>query len=126
MPIDPLTAVLTDLQTQQFTAVSAGSPIAAVWTINPPLGTIDVNNGLYIAPGLVTTPQDIIVTATPSTGGPTSFAVIRLQPRVSLTPTSVSLKAGETQNFEATVIGDAANAVTGVVSPTLGSMTSGS
>jgi len=44
--INPTTAVLTDLETQQFTAISAGSPIAAVWTINPAVWNIAANNGL--------------------------------------------------------------------------------
>jgi hypothetical protein len=122
MPITPPTAALTDLQTQQFTS-SAGP---ATWSINPSHGTIDVNNGLYIAPGLVTTAEDIVVTATPAGGGPTSVAVIRLQPRVSIIPASVSLKAGESQQFEATVIGDPNNAVTWVTSPSVGEIQAGS
>ena len=126
MPINPPTAVLTDLQTQQFTATSDRSPVSAVWTINPAVGTIDPHNGLYIAPGLVATAQDIVVTATPATGGPASVGVIRLQPRVAITPTSVSLKAGQTQNFEATVMGDGEKGVIWVVSPSLGTMTAGS
>jgi hypothetical protein len=122
MPINPPTAALTDLQTQQFT-LSTGP---ANWSINPSHGTIDVNNGLYIAPGLVTTAEDIVVTATPAGGGATSVAVVRLQPRVTIIPASVSLKAGESQQFEATVIGDPANAVTWIASPGLGELQAGS
>jgi hypothetical protein len=121
MSITPPTATLTDLQTQQFTA-STG---AATWSINPAHGTIDANNGLYIAPGMVTAAEDVVVTATPAGGGPTSIAVVRLQPRVTVIPTSVSLKAGESQQFEATVVGDPNNAVTWVTSPGLGQMQTG-
>jgi len=122
MPITPPTAALTDLETQQF-SLSTG---AASWSINPSHGTIDVNSGLYIAPGLVTTAEDVVVTATPAGGGPTSIAVVRLQPSVTVIPASVSLKAGESQQFEATVIGDPTNAVTWVTSPGLGLMQAGS
>jgi hypothetical protein len=118
MPITPPTAVLTDLQTEQFTLTTGG----ATWSINPARGVIDSNNGLYIAPGAITTAEDIVVTATPTGGGPTSVAVVRLQPRVTIIPATVTLKAGESQQFEATVIADPNNAVTWLASPNVGEM----
>jgi hypothetical protein len=123
MPIKPPTASLTDLQPLQF---ELDPKVPATWSINPSHGTIDVNNGLYIAPGQVTTAEDIVVTATPQGGGPTSVAVVRLQPRVAIIPASVSLKAGESQHFEATDLGDPAKAVTWVISPGVGEMQAGS
>jgi hypothetical protein len=121
MPITPSTVTLTDLQTQQF-ALSTGS---ATWSISPTHGTIDVNNGLYVAPGIVTAAEDVVVTAMPVGGGVSSLAVIRLQPRMTIIPGNVSLKAGESQQFDVTVIGDPKNAVTWVASPTVGEMQAG-
>jgi hypothetical protein len=121
MPITPPSAVLTDLQTAQFTLTTGG----ATWSINPARGIIDAMNGLYIAPGAITAAEDIVVTAMPTGGGPTSVAVVRLQPRVTIIPASVVLKAGESQQFEATVIGDPNNTVTWLASPNVGAMQAG-
>ena len=121
MPITPPSAVLTDLQTEQFTLTTGG----ATWTISPARGIIDAMNGLYIAPGAITAAEDIVVTAMPTGGGPTSVAVVRLQPRVTIIPASVVLKAGESQQFEATVIGDPNNTVTWLASPNVGEMQAG-
>ena len=121
MPITPPSAVLTDLQTEQFTLTTGG----ATWSINPARGIIDAMNGLYIAPGEITAAEDIVVTAMPAGGGPTSVAVVRLQPRVTIIPASVVLKAGQSQQFEVTVIGDPNNTVTWLASPNVGEMQAG-
>lgn len=122
MPIDPPVATLADLQTKQF---GLDSKVPATWSINPGRGTIDVNGGPYIAPGQITAAEDIIVTAAPHGGAATSVAVVRLQPRVTIIPAKVSLKAGESQRFEATDLGDPTKAVTWVISPGMGEMEAG-
>lgn len=127
MPIQPPAVTLTDQQTQQFTATdAAGNPIPVTWTAAPVgAGTID-GNGLYVAPGIIAAPQDVTVTATPAGGGPASMAVISLRPVVTVLPAKVDLRANERQDFDVTVTGAANNAVTWVVSPTLGTMANGS
>jgi len=62
--ITPSAASISTAQTQQFTAVvSNAATNNVVWSINPPVGTID-QNGLYTAPGLLTVSTKITVTAT--------------------------------------------------------------
>lgn len=125
MPINPPVALLADLQHQDFTLTdAAGNLVGATWSIAPAAGTIDAAHGRYTAPGIVTQPQDVTITATPVAGGAASTALVSLKPAaVAIIPSSVALRATERQQFVAQVIGDPANnAVHWVVAPTLGTM----
>ena len=61
--VSPSSASLTASQSQLFMATVQNSTLGVSWSISPQTGSID-NNGLYIAPSLVTTTQKITVTAT--------------------------------------------------------------
>jgi hypothetical protein len=117
-------AILSDLQHQDFTLTDvAGNAVPGVtWNITPAVGTIDAAHGRYIAPGIVTQPQDITITATVA-GGAASTALVSLKPVVvTIIPSSVTLRATEKQQFIAQVTGDLNNAVHWVVAPSLGTM----
>ena len=105
------------------------SVTGVTWSISPQVGAIDPNSGLYAAPASVTTSQKITVTAT-SVFDPTvtGTASITLQATAAVTitisPTSVSLTDGETQQFTATVTNSTNTAVTWSISPQLGTISS--
>ncbi len=63
--VSPPTASLSNGQQQQFKAAVANATNTAVtWSINPQVGTMDPNAGLYSAPALISGTQTITVTAT--------------------------------------------------------------
>ena len=102
-------------QTLQFTAIVGGTTNTAVtWSLSlyAP-GTIS-SSGLYTAPSSISSTQYIQVTAT-SQADPTKWAgvPVTLQPiAVSVSPASVEVYHGQTQQFTATVVGTTNTAVT--------------
>src|SRR5215472_2845652 len=67
--ISPTAATLTASGTQQFTAtVTNSTSTAVVWSISPPVGSID-QTGLYTAPGIITASSKVTVTATSAADG---------------------------------------------------------
>jgi len=127
--VGPATATLAANQTMQFTAtVTGGSGNTAVtWNVNPNVGSVS-STGLYTAPASITTQQTVTVTATSVADGTktASAAVALLAPvNVTLSPSSATLAANQTQQFTATVTGGSGNtAVTWSVSPSVGSVSS--
>ena len=128
--VSPSSITLNGGQTQQFTATVTGISVSGVtWSINPQVGTIDGNSGLYTAPAPITTSQKVTVTATSVfDAGFTGTASITLQAAAALTmsisPASVSLADGETQQFTATVSNSSNTAVNWTISPQVGTITS--
>ena len=128
--VNPSSVTLNAGQTQQFSAVVTGISVTGVtWSISPEVGAIDPNSGLYIAPASVTTSQRITVTATSIFDSTvTGTASITLQPpvavTVSISPTTVSLIDGQTQQFTATVTNSTNTAVTWSISPQVGTIDS--
>jgi uncharacterized protein (TIGR03437 family) len=128
--VSPSSVTLSGGQTQQFSAAVTGISVTGVtWSISPQVGTIDANGGSYAAPLSITTSQKVTVTATSVFDSTvTGTATITLQPAaavtVSISPTSVSLTDGQTQQFIATVTNATNTAVTWSISPQLGTMTS--
>jgi uncharacterized protein (TIGR03437 family) len=126
--VNPSSVTLNGGQTQQFSAVVTGISVTGVtWGISPQVGTIDPSSGLYAAPASVTTSQKVTVTATSVFDTTiTGSASITLQPpvavAVSISPTSVSLSDGQTQQFTATVTNSTNTAVTWSISPQVGSI----
>ena len=126
--VNPSSVTLSAGQTQQFSAVVSGISVTGVtWSISPQVGTIDPNSGLYTAPASIATSQRITVTATSVFDtSVTGTASITLQApaavAVSISPTSVSLTDGQTQQFTATVTNSANTAVTWSISPALGNI----
>ncbi len=124
--VTPATATLTGGQSQQFTATVSGNQAGVTWSINPRVGSIDPNSGIYIAPSSITASQKITVTATSSVDPTISgTAAITLQPpaaiTVAISPSAASLTAGQTQQFTATVQ-NSTSGVTWSLSPVLGSV----
>ena len=120
--VSPPSATLSAGQTQQFTASVTGSSNTAVtWSISPSAGTISAG-GLYMAPASIASQQTVTVTAT-SQADPTksATATVTLSPTVSVTvaPPSVTLSAGQTQQFTANM------PVTWSISPSVGTISAG-
>jgi hypothetical protein len=127
----PSTIQLRAGQTQQFTAsVTDTGNSAVTWSLSPAAGSISAS-GLYTAPSTISTQQTVAVTAT-SVADPTkkATAAITLLPpaqsvTISVSPTQVSLFAGQSAQFAATVSGTTNTAVTWTRSPAVGTVSSG-
>jgi Bacterial Ig-like domain (group 2) len=127
--ISPQSLSLKGAATQQFTATVSGSPNQTVtWTITPSVGSIS-SSGLYTAPVLVTSVQDIRITAT-SVADPTQAASVfvtlvrSLQVNVTINPQLVQLAPAQQQQFTASSTGGSTSAVTWTITPQLGSISS--
>ena len=124
--VQPSAVGLTANKSQQF-AVAGECVNGAAWSISPDgVGTISPE-GLYTAPNSITTNQTVLVTATGyGTTGPIASATVTLEPPVSisLTPPSVLLTAGQSQQFTATVANTANTGVTWTMSEGDGTLTS--
>jgi hypothetical protein len=133
MPLRPQVQTLSNGQSQQFVLVdAAGAPAALpaggtiAWTLTPAAGAGTITaDGLYTAPDAVTVAAPVAVTATPTGGNPESATVRLVALEVILIPDTVSLREGETQQFNATVPGDPANGVVWNIAPGLGTMVDG-
>ena len=112
----PSTATLNGGQTQQFTATVIGSSNTAVtWSIPAGApGSINAGSGLYTAPATVASQQNVTVTATSQADSTkTATATITLTPvSVTVSPGTVTLFGGQSQQFTATVSGSSNTAVT--------------
>ena len=122
--VTPQSVSLNAGQTQQFTAAVSGTSNPTVtWTLNPAVGTI--SGGLYRSPASVAATQTVTVTAT-SAGGTSALSIVTLVPvTVSVTPQSVSLTAGQTQQFTAAVSGTSNTTVTWTLNPAVGTISGG-
>ena len=122
--VSPAAVTLTSGQTQQFSAVVSGiSQTGVTWSISPQVGSIDPNLGLYTAPASIGVTQKVTVTAT-STFNPTltGTATVTLQgATIQVTPPTVTLSAGQTQQFAAAANGGQPG-VTWSISPQVGSI----
>lgn len=131
--ISPGTATLNGGSTQQFTAtVSNASNTTVTWSVSctaggAACGTIS-STGLYTAPAVVASSTSVTVTATLTADTTKSAsATITLTPiSVSVSPATVSLTGGATQQFSATVNATSNTAVSWSVSCTAGGAACGS
>lgn len=119
--VAPQTAGLSAGQTQQFTTTVTNTTDPAVtWSVSPAgAGTISAT-GLYTAPATVASQQTVTVTATSQADSTkSSSATVTLSAHVSVTvaPPTVSLYAGQTQQFTATIANSINQAVTWTVAP---------
>jgi hypothetical protein len=128
--VGPASATLTASQSQQFTAMVAGSSNMSVsWSINPAVGTI--SNGLYTAPSTIASAQNIVVTATsqadPSKTATATISLTVAPPPVTITlgPANISLTAFQTKQFTATVTGSSNTAVSWSLTPPVGGISNG-
>ena len=123
--VSPGTAAVTLGQTQLFTAVVSLSNTAVTWSVNPAIGSV-TTAGRYSPPTTaVTSPQTVTVTAT-SVADASKFgsATITVNPpvAVSVSPTTTSLYASQTQQFTPSVLWNSNTAVTYAIAPAVGSI----
>lgn len=128
--VTPPSAQLTASQTQTFTAAVSGTANTAVnWSLSPAVGTLSTTGttAVYTAPSTIEQSQTVEVTAT-SMADPTKFAkaLITLVPVVAVTvsPATATLKAGQSQQFVASVTGSTNKSVRWSLSPAVGAISS--
>jgi uncharacterized protein (TIGR03437 family) len=122
--VAPSTITLNPGSVQQFSATGGGAGYA--WSISPSTGSIDAN-GLYTAPSTVSASTTVTVTATSladSSVSGTARITLSATPSIGVTisPTSASLTAGQTQQFTATVTNASSNAVIWSLTPQTGTI----
>lgn len=113
-------------QSATFTATVTGTSNTAVnWSINPSVGTI--TNGVYQAPAVVSGRPTITVTATsaadPAASGTAQVFLVPVA--ITVAPNSVSLAAGKSATFTASVTGSTNTAVAWSLSPLMGTIVNG-
>ena len=123
--VGPANSILGPSQTKQFIAtVTSTDNTAVTWAINPSIGSI-ASDGSYTAPSSISGAQTITITAT-SVADATKFGSVTatIQPvAVAITPASVTLYVGESQQFTPTVTGADNIAVTWTLnSPGVGTL----
>lgn len=123
--VSPGTVSLGARETQQFAvAVSNTSNTGVRWSIFPDTGTI-TQAGLYTAPASFTgTPSVTVSAISLADGSKIGQATVTLVNRVTVVvePATVTLTAGRTQQFTATVSGTANAAVTWTLTPAIGTI----
>jgi hypothetical protein len=125
--VAPTTVSLTPSQSQQFSASLSGTTNPNVtWSMSPNVGSL--GSGLYQAPATINSQQTVTVTAT-SLADPTKTgsATITLVPTVgiALTPSSISLTGGQSNQFNVSIGGVPSTAVTWALAPSVGTITNG-
>jgi hypothetical protein len=128
----PASASLKGGQSTTFTPTVSGTSNTAVsWSLSPQVGTIA--NGVYQAPATIASQQTVTITAA-SAADPskTASASVILQPtapspvvNLSVSPTSASLKGGQSTTFTPTVSGTSNTAVSWSLSPQVGTIANG-
>ena len=123
-------------QAATLTALVTGATNTAVtWSISPSVGTLGpasgpgtngISTNTYRAPTLISSHQTITITATSvADSSQAAFVQIQLQPvavTVLVSPSSVTLNGGQTQQFSATVTGISVTGVTWSINPQVGSI----
>ena len=113
--------------TQQFTAIVTNTSNQTVTWNAPPAGagTFNPASGLYTAPNPITATQNIALIATsqadPTKSGLANIALYAAGSSI-LSPSSVSLSGGQTQQFTATLANGGSATATWLLSPTVGSI----
>ncbi len=124
--VSPASVSVDGGQSATFKAtVSGTSNTAVTWSLSPQVGSI--NNGVYQAPAIVGTPQTVTITAT-SAADPTktdTSTVSLTQVGVTIAPSSVSLGAGASTTFKASVTGTSNSGVIWLMNPSVGTLVNG-
>jgi len=131
--ITPTNIILAGGQAVTFKALDdKDKPLEVNWEISPKLGAFAPASGTasrtfrYIAPAQVTGSQSVVVIATATRGEAAATATINLTAvPVEITPNEVTLKLNQSQQFNAVVAGDPANAVTWNTSAKIGKIEEG-
>lgn len=127
--VSPSSTSLQNGGKQQFSAsVTGATNTGVLWSLQPQVGTIS-STGLYTAPTTITSATTVTARAT-SVADPTksATATISLTPTasvsVTVTPSSVSLKPSQKQQFAAQVTGSTNTGVTWSLLSAVGSISS--
>src|SRR2546422_508024 len=127
--ISPTTAIVQAGNSQQFSAsVLATTNATLNWLVNGIQGGNSVvgsisSQGLYTAPGQVSSNSSVIVTASDGTGQANASVTVvppATSVSVSVSPTSASVQVGQSKQFTATVSGTTNTAVNWLVNGSLG------
>ena len=97
----------------------ACSPGYSTWTVSPAnVGAITAS-GVYYAPVAISSPQTVVVTATANDNPLIYFSstLSLLPPAVAVSPATISLDAGQSEQFNATITNSSNRAVTWSISP---------
>ena len=127
--VNPTSVTLSDGQSQQFVATVMGTANTDVtWSISPDTAGFITAGGLYTAPATISGKQTVTVTVV-SVADPTKIATatVTLSPTpapagITVTPANVTLRAGQLQQFNASVTGLANTLVTWSISPVIGTI----
>jgi hypothetical protein len=103
-------------QTQQFTAMAAGNPIPDVTWSTPSAGSLS-SAGMYTAPSTLTAQTVTIKGTRTSDGTAICCATVTLAP-LSVSPATLTLYAGQTQQFSVAAGGATVPTVTWTMTPT--------
>src|SRR5438874_570703 len=127
--ISPTTAIVQAGNSQQFSASLVGTANATLnWLVNgiqsgnSVVGSIS-SQGLYTAPGQVSSNSSVIVTASDGTGQANASVTVvppATSVSVSISPTSASVQVGQSKQFTATISGTTNTAVNWLVNGGLG------
>ena len=118
--ISPTTAIVQAGNSQQFSAsVLATTNATLNWLVNGIQGGNSVvgsisSQGLYTAPGQVSSNSSVIVTASDGTGQANASVTVvppATSVSVSISPTSASVQVGQSKQFTATISGTTNTAV---------------
>ena len=91
--VTPRSQTLGASGTLPFSAFVTGSKLGVTWSISPQVGTINAA-GLYTAPSVVASSQDVTVTATLSDNSASGTATVTLQAAAQPTLVSASVSPG--------------------------------
>ena len=119
--LGPAAVSLAGSQTQKFLYLDSDQ---VSWSLTPPVGSIS-SDGMYSAPGTISSRQVVTVTCTSITDGSTkAMATITLLPPVgvSVNPSVVNLYGSQTQPFTAVVSNTSNTAVIWSLSPNVGTI----
>jgi len=128
--VAPSSATLTASQTQQLTVTVTGTTNTGVaWSLNPAVGTLSTSGAtaVYTAPSNIVQAQAVEVLATSmADGSKVGKAILKLVPvvAVAVSPATVTLEAGQAQQFTASVTGTTNTAVVWSVNPAVGTVSS--
>jgi hypothetical protein len=128
LTISPATASVNTGAAKQFSALVNNVAQTAAWSVITPAGGAITSAGLYTAPATVPSPAIVTISATVS-GQPPVTATITVTappppPTITISPATVSLYTGATQQFSALLNGVAQTAAWSVITTGGGTITS--
>jgi len=126
LSLSPTSVTLNEGQSATFTSAVVGTGNTAVtWSLSPQVGSI--TNGVYHAPSVLSSQQTVTVTATSVADSTKSMsAAVSLVPiGITLSPPAVSLGAGASATFAASVTGASNSAVKWSLNPAVGTIVNG-